>query len=173
MLEEILKEIYEFITSDKFTAICTSVLAVLLAIWPYVRKVLNAKQLAKIENMKIKLNNASAELNTILMENKEMKKLIADLSNQYSLVLENAKAQSEAMRKAFNSSNLKQDVKNDIEQILLRGNQKISDFQSNNYQKTAVEAVEIEKAEEVSSSIAQEADKTSENQADSIEVIVE
>lgn len=150
-MENILKTIYEFITSSRFTATCTSILAILIAIWPIISKVLNAKQKLKLETLKTNLTNKSEELKQFLASSEELKKLIVQLEKQNQIVVENAINQAEAIRIAFNSSNLKTDVKLEIEKILqksttiekppLREDEKLNDKEllSSNSQKLVLD----------------------------------
>lgn len=105
--ENIIVGLFDFVTSEEFTKLATSTGALLLAIYPFIRKYLGAKGQAKYNS-----------LTHDLMNWKEKADQYEELTKEYAAIADNALEQVAAIKDSlvlgFDKSNLRQDVKDKI-----------------------------------------------------------
>lgn len=111
MIEQALKQILEFFKSPEFTAIVTSLAAVVAIIYPLIRPFLKAKTEAKIQH-------AITQASIIAKNYDELKDKYLEQARQADILLAELKQQREAMRIAFDQSNLRYDVKEKVTSLL-------------------------------------------------------
>lgn len=117
-MADFINGIIAFFTGEEFRNIMTSAGAIILALSPFLYKLI----VSKFDKWKIRLQGKSEELKEALslvakLEQKAKKEAIQmnALVNQVNAMM---KSQSEAMALAFSRSNLKEDVKGTITNIL-------------------------------------------------------
>lgn len=105
--ENVFVGFFDFVTSEEFTKLATSLSALLLAIYPFIKKYLSAK--------------AQARYNAVtydLMNWKEQADKYKELTREYARIADTALKQVEAIKDSlilgFDKSNLRQDVKEKI-----------------------------------------------------------
>lgn len=107
LVESIFVGFFDFVTSEEFTKLATSLGALMLALYPFIRKYLSAKAQAKFESLNYNLINWKNKAD-------EYEKLAL----QYATIADNALKQVEAIKDSlilgFDKSNLRQDVKDKI-----------------------------------------------------------
>lgn len=117
-MAEIINQIIAFFTSDEFQALMTSIGSLLLAVSPFLFKLITSK----IEKWKIKFQAKASEIAEALKLVDEYKKLAeaeaAKTKQTIDQLTELVNKQNEAMRLAFDRSNLKEDTKQAIHKIL-------------------------------------------------------
>jgi len=117
-MAEIINQIIAFFTSDEFQALMTSIGSLLLAVSPFLFKLITSK----IEKWKIKFQAKASEVAEALKLVDEYKKLAeaeaAKTKQTIDQLTELVNKQNEAMRLAFDRSNLKEDTKQAIHKIL-------------------------------------------------------
>lgn len=117
-MAEIINQIIAFFTSDEFQALMTSIGSLLLAVSPFLFKLITSK----IEKWKIKFQAKASEVAEALKLVDEYKKLAeaeaAKTKQTIDQLTELVNKQNEAMRLAFDRSNLKEDIKQAIHKIL-------------------------------------------------------
>lgn len=117
-MAEIINQIIAFFTSDEFQALMTSIGSLLLAVSPFLFKLITSK----IEKWKIKFQAKASEIAEALKLVDEYKKLAeaeaAKTKQTIDQLIELVNKQNEAMRLAFDRSNLKEDTKQAIHKIL-------------------------------------------------------
>lgn len=117
-MAEIINQIIAFFTSDEFQALMTSIGSLLLAVSPFLFKLITSK----IEKWKIKFQAKASEVAEALKLVDEYKKLAeaeaAKTKQTIDQLTELVNKQNEAMRLAFDRSNLKEDTKQTISKIL-------------------------------------------------------
>lgn len=112
MLENFIKAIVDFFKSPEFTATVAGIAVIWnTIIWPVLKKRLNAKTQIKIES-------ALAKAKAATKENKYLKEKYLEVCAYVPKINEMLAVQAEALRTAFNNSNLKADVKELIENKL-------------------------------------------------------
>ena len=111
MIEQALKQILEFFKSPEFTAIVTSLAAVVAIIYPLIRPFLKAKTEAKIQH-------AITQASIIAKNYDELKDKYLEQARQADILLAELKQQREAIRIAFDQSNLRYDVKEKVTSLL-------------------------------------------------------
>lgn len=117
-MANIINQIIAFFTSDEFQALMTSIGSLLLAVSPFLFKLITSK----IEKWKIKFQAKASEVAEALKLVDEYKKLAeaeaAKTKQTIDQLTELVNKQNEAMRLAFDRSNLKEDTKQAIHKIL-------------------------------------------------------
>lgn len=105
--ENVFVGFFDFVTSEELTKLATSLSALLLAIYPFIKKYLSAK--------------AQARYNAVtydLMNWKEQADKYKELTREYARIADTALKQVEAIKDSlilgFDKSNLRQDVKEKI-----------------------------------------------------------
>lgn len=112
MLENFIKAVVDFFKSPEFTATVSSLSILWITIiWPILKKALNAKTQIKLETA---LNKAKA----LTKENNDIKSKYLEITAYVPKINEMLLIQAEALKTAFNNSNLKADVKELIENKL-------------------------------------------------------
>lgn len=116
MIQNIISEIWAFLKSPEFTAIVASFSTLwLTVIWPLLKQFLSTR-------LQIKLQTAIAKAKSLVSENTEIKQMYNAVYQVFPQLVDVIKNQNEALRLAFNNSNLKQDVKLEIEKKLANVN---------------------------------------------------
>ncbi len=117
-MAEIINQIIAFFTSDEFQALMTSIGSIILAISPMLYKIITSK----LTKWKIKYDAKTGELKeaiSIIDEYKARAEQEAAKAKQtIDYLTELVNKQNEAMRLAFDRSNLKEDTKQAIHKIL-------------------------------------------------------
>ena len=109
MLENFIKAVVDFFKSPEFTATVSSISILWITIiWPMLKRVLNAKTQIKIET-------ALAKAKALTIENKDLKNKYLEVCAYVPKINEMLAVQADALKTAFNNSNLKADVKELIE----------------------------------------------------------
>lgn len=107
LVESLFVGFFDFVTSDEFTKLATSLGALMLALYPFIKKYLSAKAQAKYESLNYNLINWKNKAD-------EYEKLTL----KYATIADNALKQVEAIKDSlilgFDKSNLRQDVKDKI-----------------------------------------------------------
>jgi hypothetical protein len=112
MIQNIISEIWAFLKSPEFTAIVASFSTLwITVIWPLLKQFLSTK-------LQIKLQTALAKAKALAAENTEIIQMYNAVYQVFPQLVDTIKNQNEALRLAFNNSNLKQDVKLEIEKKL-------------------------------------------------------
>lgn len=119
-MANIIDQIMKFFTSNEFQALMTSIGSIILAISPFLYKIITSK----LKKWKIKFDAKTGELKEalgILDEYKARAEQEALKSKQtIDQLTDLIKKQNEAMTLAFDRSNLKEDVKGEIKKMLNR-----------------------------------------------------
>lgn len=105
--EKIIVGIYEFIVSPEFTKLCTSISALMLAVYPFVKKYLSAKAQAKF-------NKITKDLADWQKTAENYKKLAAEYAKIADGALQHVTAIKDSLVLGFDKSSLRQDVKDKI-----------------------------------------------------------
>lgn len=105
--ENIVVGIYNFIVSPEFTKLATSISALMLAIYPFIKKYLSAKAQAKYERVANDLADAKLQID-------QYRKLALDYAKVADDAAYNVKAIKDSLLLGFDKSNLRQDVKDKI-----------------------------------------------------------
>lgn len=111
MIEQALKQVLEFFSSTEFTSIVTSLAAIFAIIYPLIRPFLKAKTEARIQH-------AITQAKLIADNYNELKEKYLEQARQADKLIEELKTQREAMRIAFDQSNLRFDVKEKVTALL-------------------------------------------------------
>lgn len=139
--EGVIVGFFDFVTSEEFTKLATSIGALLLALYPFIRKYLGAKGEAKYNKLITDVTNWKQKAD-------EYEKLAIE----YAKIADNAIVQVAAIKDSleigFDKSNLREDVKDKIMQRL------------NSVPKIEVPVVEEEPKEEVKPIVDEEKDNT-------------
>lgn len=105
--ENIVVGIYNFIVSPEFTKLATSISALMLAIYPFIKKYLSAKAQAKYERVANDLADAKLQID-------QYRKLALDYAKVADDAANNVKAIKDSLLLGFDKSNLRQDIKDKI-----------------------------------------------------------
>lgn len=111
MIEQALQQVLEFFKSADFTAIITSIAAIFAIIYPLIRPFLKAKTEARIQH-------AITQASLVSKHYDELKVKYLEQTKQADLLLAELKQQREAIRIAFDQSNLRYDVKEKVTSLL-------------------------------------------------------
>lgn len=105
--EGVITGMFDFVTSEEFTKLATSLSVLALAIYPFIKKYLSASAQAKYEKISKDLANSKEQINEY-----------RDLALKYAAVaddaIKNTKAIKQSLELGFDKSNLRQDVKDKI-----------------------------------------------------------
>lgn len=111
MIEQALQQVLEFFKSADFTAIITSIAAIFAILYPLIRPFLKAKTEARIQH-------AITQATLVSKHYEELKVKYLEQAKQADLLLAELKQQREAIRIAFDQSNLRYDVKEKVTSLL-------------------------------------------------------
>lgn len=110
-MEQFFQNIWAYLQSPEFNAILTSGLAAYAVVRPILNKVLSIKGNSRLELAKAKITKLKAEA-------EEYKQTALNIKAAADMLISNAANQTEAMRLAFERSNLKEDTKAVISKLL-------------------------------------------------------
>lgn len=146
-MEEIIKEVYEFLTSTQFTMYITFGLAVFAVISKIVTKVQKAKDDKKLANFDIKLKAKEIELNALREQNELYNNERKVYQGYVCECKESIDGIKEALRIAFNSSNLNASAKELVAEKLASVNKIVVEAVegANKIQEKVVETAEVVK----------------------------
>lgn len=111
MIEQTVKTIFEFFKSADFTAIITSISAILGTLYLFIRPFLKAKTEARIQKALEQARIVSSKYN-------DLEDNFIKTSKNLDFILQELEKQREALKIAFDSSNLDYSAKKEVNAIL-------------------------------------------------------
>ncbi len=117
-MEQFFQNIWAYLQSPEFNAILTSGLAAYAVVRPVLNKILSIKGNSRLELAKAKIAKLTDNIEVFKAEAEEYKQTALNIKAAADMLISNACNQTEAMRLAFERSNLKEDTKAVISKLL-------------------------------------------------------